>query len=65
MVAERCVGNGWNVRFRRTLGTHEMLEWERLMNLLEIVEVQNSDLEDLSPEFMKSLEPRVKKAERG
>lgn len=42
-----------------------MLEWERLMNLLEIVEVQKSDLEDLSPGFMKSLEPRVKKVERG
>jgi hypothetical protein len=60
-VAERCVGDGWNVRFRRTLGTHEMLEWERLMNLLEIVEVQNSDLEDLSPGFMKIWNQGLKK----
>ena len=37
MVADRWVGDGWVVRFRRTLGANEMLECDRFMSLLDNV----------------------------
>ena len=46
MVADCWVGDGWVVRFRRTLGANEMLECDRFMSLLDNVRVQNNNLED-------------------